>query len=242
VSELVPTTPDGPTGPARRVPRWAVVVLAAVVVLILGWVVWAAVAQSSSTGDADGPGGAASPSSSRSASADPSASADASEPVVTPTQPAPGEPGGGATDDADPAAPFAPETKPAVGLDESAPFDSGVVARLVRVESVAGEAQGPGEVAGPAVRVTVEITNGTGAPVSLDSTVVNLYAGQDLAPAEPLSGPGASVLSGDLAVGRTATGAYVFNVPADQRDRLQVTVSYDPTVTTVLFEGAGPAA
>lgn len=222
--------------PARRpVPRWAVVAVAALVVLVLGGVVWAAVAQS---GSADaGPTSSASPS--RSAGEDVS---DEPSPVETPTAPAPGEPGGGATDDADPAAPYTPVTKDAVALDQPAAFDSGVTAELTTVESVAGEAQGPGEVAGPAVRVTVRLTNGTSAAVPLDSAVVNVYGGQDLAPAEPLTGPGGKPFSGSVAPGASVTGVYVFNVPADQRDRLQVTVSYDPTVTTVLFEGAGPAA
>ncbi|MDC7120070.1 hypothetical protein OMK64_00795 [Cellulomonas fimi] len=224
--------------PARRpVPRWAVVAVAVLVVLVLGGVVWAAVAQS---GSADaGPTSSASPSSSRSAGDDPSAS---ETPVETPTAPAPGEPGGGATDDPDPAAPYTPVTEPAVALDQPATFATGVTAELTKVESVAGEAQGPGEVAGPAVRVTVRLTNGTAAAVPLTSAVVNAYAGQDLAPAEPLSAPGGQPFAGSVQPGATATGVYVFNVPADQRDRLQVTVSYDPTVTTVLFEGPGPSA
>lgn len=222
--------------PARRpVPRWAVVAVAVLVVLALGGVVWAAVAQSG-TADA-GPGSSGSPSSS--AGDDPTVSA---APVETPTAPAPGEPGGGATDDADPAAPYTPVTEPAVALDQPATFASGVVAELTKVESVDGEAQGPGEVAGPAVRVTVRLTNGTEAAVPLAGAVVNVYAGQDLAPGEPLSGPGGKPFTGTVQPGATATGVYVFNVPADQRDRLQVTVSHDPTVTTVLFEGAGPSA
>lgn len=224
--------------PARRpVPRWAVVAVAVLVVLVTGGVVWAAVAESG-TADA-GPTSTAAPSASRSAGDDP---ADPATPVETPTAPAPGEPGGGATDDVDPAAPYAPVTEPAVALDQPASFATGVTAELTKVESVDGEAQGPGEVAGPAVRVTVRLTNGTAAAVPLTQAVVNVYAGQDLAPGEPLSGPGGKPFTGTLQPGATATGVYVFNVPADQRDRLQVTVSYDPTVTTVLFEGAGPTA
>ncbi|QHT54779.1 hypothetical protein GXP71_00805 [Cellulomonas sp. H30R-01] len=222
--------------PARRpVPRWAVVAVAVLVVLVTGGVVWAAVAQSGSA--EAGPTSSATPS--RSTARATSAPA---TPVETPTAPAPGEPGGGATDDADPAAPFTPVTEPAVALDQPAAFASGVTAELTKVESVAGEAQGPGEVAGPAVRVTVRLTNGTAAAVPLTQAVVNVYAGQDLAPGEPLSGPGGRPFTGSVPPGATATGVYVFNVPADQRDRLQVTVSYDPTVTTVLFEGAGPSA
>ncbi|AEE47157.1 hypothetical protein [Cellulomonas fimi] len=221
----------------RTPPRWLVVALAVLLVVVVAGAVWAAVARSQ-PGD-DVAGGAA-PTGSGTTSGD--ATPDPSAPVVTPTIPAPGEPGGGATDDADPAAPFEPRTEDAVPLDRPAAFDSGVTAELVRVEAVAGEAEGPGEVAGPAVRVTVRLTNGTAAAVPLTSTVVNVYGGTDRAPAEPLSGPGAKPFTGTLEPGASATGVLVFNVPADQRDPLQVTVSYDPTVTTVLFEGTGPAA
>jgi hypothetical protein len=127
-------------------------------------------------------------------------------------------------------------------MTSTAEFGTGMSARVAGLESVAGEAHGPGEVAGPAVRVSVVLTNGTGAATSLDTTVVNLYAGDQLVPGEPLSGPGVDVFTGSLAPGAEATGVYVFRVPADLRDRLQVTVSYDPTSTTVLFEGPGPAA
>lgn len=160
--------------------------------------------------------------------------------METPTAPAPGEPGGGATDDADPAAPYTPVTKDAVALDQPAAFGSahrenhdGRVRR--------GRGANPGEVAGPAVRVTVRLTNGTSAAVPLDSAVVSVYGGRDLA-RRPPHRPGRQkrVLAGSVAPGASVTGVYVFNVPADQRDRLQVTV-VAVTVTTVLFEGAGTA-
>ena len=137
----------------------------------------------------------------------------------------------------------APEmTTPPVALDGTASFGTGVTARLTAVESVAGEASGPGEVAGPAVRVTVELHNGTNHALALNMVVVDVFAGSELAPGEPLSGPGVRWFDGTLEPGDDATGVYVFGVPADRRDQVHVRVSYDPLAPTVLFEGPGTPA
>jgi len=137
----------------------------------------------------------------------------------------------------------APEmTTPPVALDGTASFGTGVTARLTAVESVAGEASGPGEVAGPAVRVTVELHNGTNEALALNEVVVDVFAGIELAPGEPLSGPGVRWFDGTLEPGDEATGVYVFGVPADRRDQVNVRVSYDPLAPTVLFEGPGTPA
>ena len=218
-------------------PRWLVPVAIGAGVLVVAAVVWAAVASGASDDDAAPTASTSSSATATATSAEPEPSASATAPDATPsTEPVEPPPS------TDPEAPFVPGTEPAVPLTSTAEFGTGMSARVAGLESVAGEAQGPGEVSGPSVRVSIVLTNGTGAAASLDSTVVNLYAGAQLTPGEPLSGPGVSVFSGTLAPGAEATGVYVFRVPADLRDRLQITVSYDPTSTTVLFEGPGPAA
>ena len=218
-------------------PRWLVPVAIGAGVLVVAAVVWAAVASGASDDDA-APTVTASSSRTATASATPAAERVGDH-----------HPGGRAEHGARPAAAehrpggaVRAGHQPAVDMTSPADFGTGMTARVAGLESVDGVAEGPGEVAGPSVRVTVVLTNGTGADVSLDTTVVNLYAGAQLTPGEPLSGPGVSVFSGTLAPGAEATGVYVFRVPADQRDHLQITVSYDPTSTTVLFEGPGPAA
>ncbi|GEL98441.1 hypothetical protein [Cellulomonas terrae] len=213
-------------------PRWLVPVAIGAGALVLAAVVWAAVASGASDEDA-APTTSASSSATVTSTPEPEPSASPTTPPSTEPAPAPST---------DPEAPFVPGTEPAVPLTSTAEFGTGMSARVAGLESVAGVAEGPGEVAGPSVRVSVVLTNGTGAAASLDSTVVNLYAGEQLAPGEPLSGPGVSVFTGTLAPGASATGVYVFRVPPDLRDHLQITVSYDPTATTVLFEGPGPAA
>lgn len=217
-------------GTLQRWPTWMKVAVPVAIALLVAASVYLVARPSGGQEPGAGP---SSPSASPSATqpdASPSASASA--------EPSPTEPGDPATA---PPPGFDPSTEPAVGLDEPAPFDSGVSAHLDELEAVQGEAEGPGEVSGPSVRVTVVLTNGTGAAVSLDQTVVNVYGGAQRAPGSPLSGPGVDEFSGSLAAGESATGVYVFALPADQRDPLQVTVSYDPQDVTVLFEGPGPA-
>lgn len=166
-----------------------------------------------------------------STTAEPSAGTSEPEPTASP---APG--------------PTAPEPVPAeddpaeapVAIDEAAPFATGVAARLVQIEPIQGEAEGPGEIAGPALRITVELSNPTDVDVSLAATVVNVYAGPGRAPSTPLSGPGAAEFEGSLPAGSTETAVYVFAVAEDVRDDVQVTVSYDPDVAMVVFEGAAP--
>jgi hypothetical protein len=224
-------TTEATDGTARGWPRWMKIAVPVAVALLVAAVVWAVARPSNG---AEPGAGASSPSASPSATgpgASPSPSA-STEPSAAPTQ--------GPDSTTAPGAGFDPSTEPGVGLDDPAAFDSGVTATLGKLEAVQGEAHGPGEVSGPAVRVTVVITNGTTKAITLDQTVVNVYGGAQAMPGEPLSGPGVAELAGSLGAGRSATGVYVFALPADQRNPLQVTVSYDPDDVTVLFQGPGP--
>lgn len=124
-----------------------------------------------------------------------------------------------------------------VGLDEPAEVLRDVVIRLASIESVQGEAQGPGEVAGPALRVTVEVANQTGSALSLAGIAVNLYYGVDTVPAVPLDGPGVVAFPASVAAGRAGSGTAVFSVPADQRDLVAVEVTLTASQPLVVFEG-----
>lgn len=239
--------PEGATGGAPLHRRPAVLAGSVVAVLVVAGVAWGLAARGGDASAGAPPGTTTSPSATAATSPAAPAPTDAgppAEPAATGPAgaPAPDAPSTEGTAADAPPTTYVPVTEPAVALDAPAAFATGVTARLTAVESVQGEARGPGEVAGPAVRVAVELTNATGAPVGLDATVVNVYAGAELVPGEPLSGPGVSPLTGTLAPGATTTARYVFAVRPELRGRLQVTVSYDPAVTTVLFEGVGPPA
>lgn len=131
---------------------------------------------------------------------------------------------------------------PPVAMDDVADAGTGMTFRVEQLEAVEGEAAGPGEIAAPAVRVTVVATNGGTEPVLMQSVVVDLTAGDDAASAPPLSGPGVERFVGELAPGASATGVYVFDVPIERRGRVAILVSYLASVSPVVFEGSAPTS
>lgn len=131
---------------------------------------------------------------------------------------------------------------PPVAIGDEADAGTGMTFRLAQLEAVKGEATGPGEIAGPAVRVTVVATNDSASPVLLEGAVVDVIYGQAKTSASPLSGPGVVRFEGEVAPGGSATGVYVFDVPVDQRGAITVLVSYLASVPPVVFEGAAPTS
>lgn len=117
----------------------------------------------------------------------------------------------------------------------------GVTARVARIEAVTGKAELPGEVGGPALRLTVEVDNDTRKAVDLRGLVVNLYVGRDAAPAVELS-TGERAMPDSVAPGKSATGVWVFTVPADERDPIAVEVDLATDVPVVVFRGEAPPA
>ena len=130
-----------------------------------------------------------------------------------------------------------PPALPEVALDAAAAVGNGIVATLPSIESIEGSAVGPGNIAGPALRVTVRIQNGTAQPVSLDGVAVNMSYGADRTPASPLDDPSRRPFSGMVAPGESGEGVYVFTVPADARDSVTVEVGYQAGAPLLLFTG-----
>ncbi|KPG87041.1 hypothetical protein AEQ27_03775, partial [Frigoribacterium sp. RIT-PI-h] len=132
--------------------------------------------------------------------------------------------------------PDTPESPP-VGLDESPAVVDGVTVRVKSLDGVEGEAALPGEVSGPAVRAELEVYNASTAPVDLSTVVVNLAYGTGRTPANTFS-TGTSSFPASVAAGATATGVFVFAVPADAQDDLRLTFDYAVDVPVVVFEGS----
>lgn len=164
-------------------------------------------------------------------------------PTTNPADPQgtpPNPPGGG---NPDPPAFWEPQPiAEAVEFDVEAAFVEALAAEVTLLEAVQGIARGPGEIAGPAVRITVKIANETSNAVDLDDAIVALYYGTNDDPAIQLSSPGARPLDGELEPGATTVGVYVFAVPVENRDQVRITVSYSPQDRAVAFEGAAPKA
>lgn len=129
-----------------------------------------------------------------------------------------------------------------IDTDEVADFGTGVTAEIVDLEAVDGVAKLPGEISGPSLRVTVRLTNGTDAPLALARVQVDLNSGSDRAPGLALTEPDAAPFVGELAPGDSADGVYVFGVPVDRRDQVQVLVLYSVDAPMVVFEGPAPTA
>jgi hypothetical protein len=220
-----PGSPAPEAAPGSAVGRWgrrnrgiAAGVIAAVVV---GGIVLAAVLGSNGAKDA----GISNPS--QSATPGPS---------VTSTASGSATPAPSASASANPSTPAPP-----VAIDKPATISPGLTAQITKLESVQGEAKTPGEVAGPAVRMTVTISNTTSAAASLATTVVTAYYGADQTPALELSAPGGSPLPAEVAAGTTVTGVYIFTVPTDKRNDVRIEVDYSVTVQPLVFEGPAPS-
>jgi hypothetical protein len=136
------------------------------------------------------------------------------------------------------------QTVPAVELTSAAPvsltatadFGGGVTVDLASIESTQTTAQGPGEVAGPGLVITVRIKNGSAAAVPLNAVNVTVSDGAQT-PASPMSGTPAAPFSGEVAPGAEAQGVYVFTLPGEYTDPATVTVSYSTDAPIVVFTG-----
>jgi hypothetical protein len=126
-----------------------------------------------------------------------------------------------------------------VAVSEDASFGNGVTARLVAIDAVEVVGHLPGEISGPGVAITVEMTNGSTEPVGLDQVTVDLMD-REQASAPPILPPEPEGLSGTLAPGASATGRYQFTLPPEERSDASVRVSYSVTAPTVVFVGDLP--
>lgn len=179
-------------------------------------------------GDGDEPGGA------------PAAAGSSTPATVTEPSLGADEPGAQATppaEDPQPAVDELPPSQAAVPLDQPAAAGDGVTATVASVEAIDGVGQGRGNVSGPALRVTVTITNGTDEDLDLGGVAVDLTHGTDAVPASPLDDPSQASFSGSLEPGETAEGVYVFSVPPDDRGTVTVSVGHRAGAPFMVFTG-----
>jgi hypothetical protein len=141
------------------------------------------------------------------------------------------------------AAPTPQPTKTAtISKPTQVPIKKELTATVVKMEAVTGTADGPGEIGGPSVRFTITITNTTGKVFVLSNTVVNAFYGSDATPAVQLRSPGGKDFPASVANGASATGVFVFNIPAASRSNVKVTVDTAVQNPVIAFQGAAPRA
>ncbi|MFK4789343.1 hypothetical protein [Microbacterium sp. ZW T5_56] len=219
----------GRRGGARR--RVALIALAVVAVVAVVVVI---LALRGSGEDAGVAGATLAPSDSRSATATASAAAPTAEPEpaesIAPLPPP--TPPEGAQEQ-----PIAPEQEP-VAPTETAMGADGASVALVGTEALDVVGQLPGEVSGAGMKVTVEITNTTDAPMNMDYVAVNLYTGNERTPALPIPSADSGGFGGELAVGESVTASYVFLLDEDVRGDVLIGVDYLPGAATVTFRGS----
>jgi hypothetical protein len=125
--------------------------------------------------------------------------------------------------------------KQTVGHNVDAKLSGGMTAKIVSIDHVDAKAIRAGETAGSAIKVTIALANTTGKDVSLSQVAVNAYYGSKSTPAVALT-DGAKPLHGALANGATASGVYLFSVPADQRDSAVVTMTDAAGAAVTVFK------
>lgn len=191
---------------------------------------------------------------SSSANPDPTSSAGSTQPTSSPSSsgPAPTDLTTTPSPDSSPA-PTSAVTDPApsesstpfptttVAVDAPAAPAAAVEARVTTIEAITGEAVQAGEIGGPALRVTLTISNGSDEDLDLSSAVVNLYYGQAATPATTLAQPGGSPFAGTLRPGRSTSGVYLFTVPLDSRSDVHIELDAQLGGPVVVFSGAAPS-
>jgi hypothetical protein len=111
----------------------------------------------------------------------------------------------------------------------------GGIARTVLLgsRSVTVKGQGPGELSGPGLALTLQVTNGSSRPLDLDAVTVS--AGVRGEEASSSDGAPANAFRGRLAAGAKAQGVYVFVLPAGARGPVGVVVSLAPDLPVARF-------
>lgn len=134
----------------------------------------------------------------------------------------------------------------ALGTESASPTDRGagtaaLTGRITDVAAVQAQASGmPGEFAGPAVAVTVELNNRSASDVDLSTVTVTMTdaAGN---PTVALSVAPADPFAGTLRRGQSAKGVYLFAVAPERRSPVTVELSFVGSGPIAQFVGDAPA-
>ena len=112
-----------------------------------------------------------------------------------------------------------------------------LVVDITRVEKIQAKAEIPGEVSGPALRITVRVRNTSNKTVPIKSALANLYYGPERTPATLMTHPGAKAFPEKIPAGGTGTGVVLFTVPPKQRGNVVLEVIIDAEMRRIEFRG-----
>lgn len=126
-------------------------------------------------------------------------------------------------------------TLAAVKAGVPAEFGSGVSAVVNDYRAVNVQARAPGESSGPAIAVTMEVSNESGVDVDLSQLSVTASDSQGL-PALPIESEQAAALEGALESGASRTGVYVFRLNEERSPSLLLNVQAGFSPNALQFE------
>lgn len=122
----------------------------------------------------------------------------------------------------------------------TAPAGEGLVAEVQDVALVDAQVEGPGQVAGEALLISLVVTNSGGSPFDLGGSSVTAYEDDGIVPVSLLdSDPRYEPLSGELPPGGAVSASLVFARPGPDGLTLAVLLGADTPVA--IFEGLLPA-
>lgn len=127
-------------------------------------------------------------------------------------------------------------TLPAAPVDRPAEFGTGVTVDVAGTRAVTVTGRGPGQLSGPAVAVSLKLTNGTDRSIDVTNSVIAAFYGDDVPANESTSSP-AKPWRGMVKPESSITGTYVFLIPVKQRTKVHLAISYDPTKPVVTLVG-----
>lgn len=128
------------------------------------------------------------------------------------------------------------QSAPAASASDPVSYPDGVSVRIAEVSFAEETAEGPGAFPGRAyARLTLELSNGSSAPIDLATSVLTLL--DENGPAAPVYADEAEVrdFTGSLAPGRTATAIYAFAV--GQGSPVTLVIDFDADHTSAVFRG-----
>ncbi len=123
-----------------------------------------------------------------------------------------------------------------VSFEETVDVDSRMTAQVVEVVHTRGRARTAGEIAGPAIKVTVRLTNISQRSVSLGGVTVAAHDA-DNAVLSPLGSKPSRPFRGRVAAGRVAEAVYVFSLPKGGSTPFTIAVNYAAGAPVAVFVG-----
>lgn len=108
---------------------------------------------------------------------------------------------------------------------------------ITKVEKVEAKAEIPGEVSGPALRITVRVRNTSKKSVPIKTALTNLYYGPDRTPATYMTKPGSKSFPESVPAGGSATGVVLYTVPPKYRGNVVLEVIIDAQMRRIEFAG-----